>query len=396
MSLRNLTRASATAVLAAGALALSATPALAADVDFGLNLTGTTIAADATGKLGMVAVTNHGTTTPKAVNVIFDASKVDDSKIEIYIDDECQFDENDIAVCGIDSEFIPGPGKTTELAVPLTRQDGASGAAGKLTIKVEVEGDSNKANDSKTVNVNVGGNGVDLGVYAPDVTGVDQQTGEPNDKDVKPGEVAVVWAYVWNRGDRIADGLRVEVQLPKNVVFADKEQGCKYAGDNRSVRCDYKDFSLLPEDVTGGPSEESSTGFFFPVQVSADAKGPVALKGGEVTINALEQSAVQAGNKKSKRKSVRPANARPLTSAQAAKDVDATDNTDPFAVLVAGGTSTGGSGAGDGDDDPSLPVTGPVAATVGGVGVAALVLGAFLFVTARRRRVVLVAPGDEK
>jgi hypothetical protein len=41
-------------------------------------------------------------------------------------------------------------------------------------------------------------------------------------------------------------------------------------------------------------------------------------------------------------------------------------------------------------------VTGPVAATVGGVGVAALALGAFMFITARRRRVVLVTPGDEK
>lgn len=392
MSLRNFTRASATAVLAAGALGLSAAPALAAaEVDFGLTLTGTTIAADATGKLGSVSITNHGTTKPKAVDVTFDATKLDDSKIEIVPGGECEFDADKIARCSLYPEDIPGAGRTTEMVVPLTRQDGASGAAGKLTITVGVEGDSNKSNNSRTVDVNVGGNGVDLSVLAPDVTGVDQQTGEPTGKDVKPGEIAVVWAFVWNRGDRVADGLRVDVKLPKNVTFADEEEGCDYAADKRSVRCDYRDFSLIPadNDQTG---QESSTGFFFPVQLSEKAKGPASLKGGEVTITALDQSAVPSAKKLKERKSVRPANAKALTAKQAALEVDATDNTDPYAVLVAG--STGGSGGGD--EEPGLPVTGPVAATVAGLGAVVLAAGAFLFVSARRRRVVLVTPADGK
>jgi hypothetical protein len=394
MSLRNFTRASATAVLAAGALALSATPALAADVDFGLTLTGTTIAADATGKLGTIGVTNNGTTKPEKVELVFDLSKVDDSKIEVTLAEHgegCRY-AGDIVTCEVDEYYIPGPGKTSELGLPLTRQPDATGAAGKITITVKVEGDSNKSNDSKTADINVGKNGVDLTVIAPDVTGVNQETGEPTDKDVKPGEIAVAWAFVWNQGDRIADGLRVEVKLPKDVTFADKEEGCTYAADNRSVKCDYEEFSLLPGDQDGGTGEDSSAGFFFPVQVAADAKGPVALKGGEVTITAIEQISVSATKKQAKPKSVVPANAKRLTAAQAALEVDATDNSDAFAVLVAG--PTGGSGGGNGEDGPSLPVTGPVAATAAGLGVAVLAVGAFLFVSARRRRIVLVTPGD--
>jgi hypothetical protein len=390
MSLRSLTRVSTTAVLAVGALALSATPALAADVDFGLEIAGTTIAADATGKLGRLNVTNHGTTTPKDVTVVFDTTQVDDSKIEIYLGDECE-DDGDTIVCGVAPEYIPGPGKTAELGMPLTRQEGATGAAGKVTVTVVVEGDGNKANDSRTADINVGSNGVDLGVLAPDVTGVDQQTGEPTGKDVNPGEIAVVWAFVWNRGDRIADGLRVDVKLPKDVTFADEESDCTYAADKRSARCDYTDFSLLPadNDLSG---QESSTAFFFPVQLAEDAKGPAALKGGEVTVTALDQSAVPSAKKLKQRKSVRPANAKALTAKQAALEVDATDNTDPYAVLVAG--STGGSGGGD--EEPGLPVTGPVAATAAGLGAVVLAAGAFLFLSARRRRVVLVTPGDGK
>jgi hypothetical protein len=391
MSLRNLTRVSATAVLAAGALALSAAPALAADVDFGLTLTGTTIAADATGKLGSVNITNHGTTKPKEVNVTFDATKLDDSKIEIELGGECEFDADKIARCSLYPEDIPGAGGTAEMVVPLTRQDGASGAAGKLTITVDVPGDSNKSNNSRTVDVNVGGNGVDLRVIAPDVTGVDQQSGEPTGKAVNPGEISVLYALVWNEGDRIADGLRVDVKLPKQVTFAAEAPDCDYAADKRSARCEYKDFSLLPadRDTTG---KDSSAGFFFPVQLSEDAKGPAALSGGEVTVTAIDQSSALTAKRLKEHKSVRPANAKALTAAQAALEVDASDNTDPYAVLVAG--ATGGSGGGD--EEPGLPVTGPVAATAAGLGAVVLAAGAFLFVSARRRRVVLVTPADGK
>jgi LPXTG-motif cell wall-anchored protein len=58
-------------------------------------------------------------------------------------------------------------------------------------------------------------------------------------------------------------------------------------------------------------------------------------------------------------------------------------------VIVAG---TGGEGGGGG----SLPVTGAQAGLIGGIGAVVVALGAVLFFVARRRKVVLVTPQDEK
>src|SRR4029453_3174458 len=195
MSFRNLTRVSATGLLALGALALGAPPALPADVDFGLNLTGTTIAADASGKFGSVSVTNHGASQPEAVDVLFDVTELAEYKVEFY------------------------SGMYAYLAVALFKQDGDTGAAGKLTVTVVVEGDTNEANDSKTVDVTVGGSGVDLTVIAPDVTGINFE-GEPTGKGVKPGDISVVFGFVFNQGDKIADGLKIKVTLPEQTTFA--------------------------------------------------------------------------------------------------------------------------------------------------------------------------------
>src|SRR4029453_5348119 len=217
MSFRNLTRVSATGLLALGALALGAPPALPADVDFGLNLTGTTIAADASGKFGSVSVTNHGASKPEAVDVLFDVTELDASKVEIDLG-ECEV-EAGRAACGLFPEDIPAPGETADLAVPLFKQDGATGAAGKLTVTVVVEGDTNGATASKTVDVPVGGSGVDLTVIAPDVTGINFE-GEPTGKGVKPGDISVVFGFVFNQGDKIADGLKIKVTLPEQTTFA--------------------------------------------------------------------------------------------------------------------------------------------------------------------------------
>ena len=65
-------------------------------------------------------------------------------------------------------------------------------------------------------------------------------------------------------------------------------------------------------------------------------------------------------------------------------EVDNKDNTDDFVVFVG---TTGGGGGG-------LPVTGPKAIVIGGVGAAVLAVGVFLFMSSRRRRVVLVTPAE--
>ena len=69
MTMRNLARASVAGLLTAGGLGFAATPALAADVDFGVGLKGTTIAADADGKPATLNITNHGTSKPAEVGI---------------------------------------------------------------------------------------------------------------------------------------------------------------------------------------------------------------------------------------------------------------------------------------------------------------------------------------
>jgi hypothetical protein len=396
MTMRNLARVGATGLLAAGTLALAAGPAFAADVDFGLNLKGTTIAVGASSKPATISFTNYGTSTPSEVEVLFDATELDDSKVKIDLG-ECTF-EDGIADCVIDASAIPGPGETSDLDVPLVKQAGATGAAGKLTVTVLVEGDTNEANNSKTVDVTVGGSGVDLRVVAPDVTEVDD-SGDFTGKAIPPGGSSLVEGYIANHGDMVARGLKVQLSLPKDVTFTEEQfSGCDYSADHRSVDCELPGYPLIPSDLDTSPTKENSALMvLFPVTVSKDAKGPVALKGGVLTAAAISQQDVPDVSILAKEAApTLPEMAKTLTAAEIAElDVDASDNTDDFAVLVAG--QTGGShGGGSGPDDDGLPITGPVAASVGGAGLAVIVAGAMMFLAARRRRIVLVTPDDEK
>ena len=393
MTMRNLARVGATGLLAAGTLALAAAPAFAADVDFGLSLKGTTIAVGASSKPATVGFTNNGTSTPKEVGVLFDATELDESKVKVDLGD-CTFTDG-IAECVLDGSAIPGPGETADLDIPLIKQTGATGAAGKLTVTIKVDGDTNKANDSKTVDVTVGGSGVDLRVLAPDVTAVDAD-GEFTGKAIPPGGSSVVEGYLANHGDTVATGFKVTFSLPKDVVFAEQFEDCDYSSDKRTVTCT-ADVPLIPVDVdTDSDKGISALVIDFPVTVSKDAKGPVSLKGGSFAAAATGQESGDVRSLAKRAAPALPAMATALTAAEADKlDVDATDNTDDFAVLVAG--PAGGQGGGSGDEDGGgLPVTGPVAASVGGAGLAVIVVGAMLFFSARRRRIVLVTPGDEK
>jgi hypothetical protein len=399
MTFRHIARLGAAGLIAAGTVAAVAVPAYAAGVDFGVGFKGTTIAADASGKLGLVNITNYGSTTPAKVDVLFDVTKLDQSKVTVPEPGDCTFTAG-VADCPIPAEVIPGPGGTVDLPVPLIKQTGATGAAGQLTVTVVVAGDVNKANDSKTVDVSVGDHGVDLGVVVPDVSMLDADQ-IPTGKPIPPGGSSAVEGTVINWGDTLATGLHVTVALPKDVTFPDVA-GCTLSADKRTVDCVADDLPLTPADRgTGGGNETSMVGFIFPVTVSADAKGPVTLTGGEATVAATgQESSSEAAARTLARKTnlALPKGFHRLTEAQmAAVEVDASDNTDGFAVLVAGqpGGGTGGSGGGTGEGG-GLPITGPVSASVAAAGAVLIAVGAVLFVVTRRRRVVLVTPADEK
>jgi hypothetical protein len=397
MTFRHIARVGAAGLFAAGILAAAAVPAYAADVDFGVGFKGTTIAADASGKLGFVNLTNGGSSTPAKVNVLFDVTKLDQDKVAFPDPGDCTLAAG-VYDCPVPAEAIPGPGGTTDLPVPLIRQKGATGAAGKLTVSVVVAGDTQKDNDSATVDVSVGGHGVDLGLVVPDVTLLDAD-GDLTGKPIPPGGSSEVQGLIINWGDTTSTGLHVTIALPKDVTFPDVE-GCTVSADKRTVDCVADDLPLTPVDQEpSGDDVTSIVNFAFPVTVSADAKGPVTLTGGEATVAATGQESLpEPVARKLARKAVLPKGFHRLTAVQAAAavEVDPSDNTDGFAVLVAakpvgsGGGNGGGTGEGGG-----LPVTGPVAASVAGAGAVVIAIGAVLFVATRRRRVVLVTPADE-
>jgi len=393
MTIRNLARVSATGLLAAGVLGLAATPALAADeVDFGLELKGTTIALEAGGKPATVNITNHGTTKPEQVSVLFDASELDGDKVELDLGD-CTV-EDGIGDCALDEDSIPGPGETVHTDIPLVLKRGAAddgpASLGKLTITLSVEGDSNKANDSATAEVKIAGSGGDLRVLADDVTKTDAE-GQPTGQPLQPGETSWAYAYVFNNGDRATQGIKLDIALPKQVTFTDEEGGCEYTADKRHATCAAEDYVLQPWSTDEDPQKANSSGTIaFQVTLSADAKGPATLTGGTWTVSAL--GLVSDNARRARVAPTKPEFLQPGCEEDQV-EVDESDNSDAFAVLAAG--VAGGSGGG-GDEGPGLPVTGPVAASMAGAGAVVVGLGVVLFVVSRRRRVVLVTPGDEK
>jgi hypothetical protein len=278
-----------------------------------------------------------------------------------------------------------------------------------------VPGDTRPANDSRTVDVAIGDSDVDMLVVAPDVTAA--VDGQPMGWPIAPGAVGALGIVIANQGAMTAVGVLVRVSLPRQSTVAGQIDGCDRSTDGRSLTCVADDAEVVP--LFSAP--ESDNAFLIltiPVRVAPDAKGPVSLQDGSVSVYALDRRPYTAG--RTEAASVLPEHfSRPGTTAWASFDTDWTDNTDTFAVLVAGpaggtgggqvdggtGTGTGTGGGGGGADggatdtdhaDGSLPVTGPTAFALGGAGLAVVALGIGLLVAARNRRVVLTVPHDER
>jgi P pilus assembly chaperone PapD len=83
MTMRSVTRVCAAGLLTAGVLALSTAPALAADVDFGVDIEGTTVALGSDGKQTTVTISNNGATKPSEVEIRFDVSDVDTADVTL-------------------------------------------------------------------------------------------------------------------------------------------------------------------------------------------------------------------------------------------------------------------------------------------------------------------------
>jgi hypothetical protein len=380
-------RTRALAYAGAGAAGLFATglfaaPALAADeADVSVKAVSSKIAIGAGLKLFRYDVKNAGPSVATDTQVAIDLSGLDPKQITVDIDELEEADRVDVVKADADEVVLDlgdlASGETWAIPLPLFVADGAvPGPAGtlKLTIKSAVA-DPAAGNNVSSVPVEVTKSGVDLLSAASDVYGL----GEEGDEELKPvppgGEGALPWV-VLNQGDQASQGLRLGVTLPEKVSFVEDFVGCTISGDRRVLLCEDAEAVLAPGDAFGG---------LFLVKVSKDASGPVTLTGGTLKVSGF--SAIESPSPEA-----RAATASKVfdqfteKAAEVLADIDPADNDSEFSVFVGG---TGGGGGGD------LPVTGVQAGLIGGVGLAVLAGGGALLVMSRRRKVVLVTPGDE-
>lgn len=360
--------AAAGLVLACSAFAA---PAFAdTTADLGVTFDGTTIAAGSDGKFGVLSLTNAGPSDVIDPLITIDVSELDLDAIEID-DQYCDAPEDGVFYCGIasDTRTLPA-GADFDWPFPLFKKPGAeSGSAGKITVTIAHDGtDPNPANNAMTAEVVLSEeSGVDLLAWAPDVYQWDDEAEFFTEEPIVPGGTSRVYVEVLNQGDAIADGIKVQVQLPEHATLAEPEPDCEFSADLRSATCEYKQVSVAPFFLTGIYEK-----FYWKINVSEDATGP-ALKGGSVRFDAINVKEAEQ----------EPTVLRGATAdlPEQFQDVDDADNSDGFSVFVAD-TSGGGGG---------LPVTGPAATAIAGGGAAVLALGLVLFVSARRRRIVTQA-----
>jgi len=354
---RVLTRAGLAATVGLIAATAFAAPASAApdDSDLSVRFEGTTIAALAPGKFSKLTIRNDGPGAGTGVKVTFDVSALDDGKIEFDLSPDCST-VGDEVTCAFDDSDIPPAGGETEVPIPIGRKASATpGPAGSIKATISSDtNDPNSGNNSQTVNVVVGTSGADVQVVAFDVYALDG-AGDPTTDPVPLGGSSEVQGIIFNWGDMTAVGIKVVVTLPEFVTFGEVEPDCTYSADNRVATCTY-------DDVVLGFFQ--FLGVFWPVNVAADAPGPTALQGGSMVVSAID---VRSENIPEAR--ALPKNMRRIAPDDV-PDVDPSDNTDPFAVFVAG----------------DLPVTGAQAGLYAMSGAGLLVLGVLIVLLARRRR----------
>ncbi|MEV1143049.1 hypothetical protein [Micromonospora sp. NPDC049799] len=377
--------AGAAGLVAAGAFAA---PALADNTaDLAIKATGTTIAVGAPGKFASVSLLNKSAVDAKGVLVGLDISKLDTKLVDIN-ESGCNTREDGWILCGIEGDTI-GAGEDVDWAFPLTRKGDGTGPAGSISALILHEGDDpDESNNLVTVDVKVEGTGPDLSVVADDVRKAVKVEGGSITQvgDLQAGNTGQLIYSAFNQGDQATTGLRISVKLPKGATFAEKEEDCTYNDAMTALTCQYEAVLVPASQDKDGDKLFAGARFYNLVKVDAGVK-PSSLTGGEVTIDPLWKEGAAASNATKATTSNLPQNAEGVSD----KDVDASDNTDDFSVIVAGKGGTGG-----GDNGGGLPVTGPQAGLIGGIGGAVLLAGGVMFMVARRRRIVLVTPGDEK
>ena len=372
-------RFGAVALVAAAGLAVTALPASAAPgVDLEVTVKSGVVASGSAAKPFLVKVTNVGDAKSDGFRFVIETTFVDAYKVNVGLPDELdEFCEEYTKkfICEFGNVLVRND--SLEIPIEVAPISGRPiGDAGSFAVTATSDQDVNMRNNSVGVPVAVSPHGVDIVVWADDVVaGRDNETDEA--KRIPPGGTGELAFAAFNVGSLVAKGIDLTVQLPEHVTFTADVENCKRSGDNRRLTCSLPDVELEPNGAVG--TEEP-----IPVKVADNAPQSVELKG---TIEGHALGVLEAVSAAS-RKSTAPSGWTRSGEKFDPSEVDNKDNTDEFVVFVGAGTGGGGGGGG------GLPVTGPKAIAIGGVGAVVLGAGVFPFVAGRRRRVVLVTPSE--
>ena len=350
---------------------------------------GTTVTAGG-GKAGILSIHNQGPNNVVDAGIDFDLGALDTAKVGFSLlpNDKCRAPGRTGITCASIGERT-----TLDLLFRLTPAAGAEpGPAGMITAVVTdslhdgLDGDAHVL----TFPVAIGASGADLLVWAPDQPfRADGSTGK-----IKRGEDGSLSIVIVNQGDRTVNGVRVTTKLVEGATFTPLD-GCTVAADKETLSCEFTTLTLIAaeQDTDADDDKWSAVEFTPGVHIAADAKSPKGwpdLPGNTVTVEPLAVATDQ-------RAAVLAEEALPtgIKGASPARlDVDATDNTDDFTIMVAaadsaGGGSEGGDGSeggGGGSAGGGLPITGAPVIVVAGIGLAVIIIGAALLFATRRRK----------
>ncbi|MGW5556550.1 hypothetical protein ACWER9_04890 [Micromonospora sp. NPDC003944] len=400
---RRLLRTVAATLFLLGEVAVLAVPAVAAKrgPDLVVDASGTRIPLGVDRKVVYLKISNLGDETPREVivNVRQPPGGPDPMPVALLWHSgggvgECDGDFGGF-YCRLSPELIPGPGETADVPIDaIVRATAPYASRFEASVTIRPEQDANPADNTRWFPLTlVDEPGADLSVVARDVRqsvrvgadGIPEPTGT-----LTPGETGAVWHTVANQGRKAVHGVRVTLRLPKRVTFTRQPAQCVLGDAGRSAICTYRSLTLVPaaEDTDPNDTVHSAVELYNLVTTAPGATAPATIRGASVRVESLAEQ--PKNSRSTPARTELPANAVAVRVA----DVDPGDNQDGFAVVLAakiGGDAGGGGGDGG---DGGLPVTGPQAGLVGGVGLAALMVGGALVLAARRRRMILVTPED--
>ncbi|MCW6004751.1 hypothetical protein K1W54_09150 [Micromonospora sp. CPCC 205371] len=346
-----------------------ATPAAAAPEqktnDLAIKVTGTTIAANQTVKVGKALMSSDGPDATDWAWWTFDLTQLDTSKVELRVkrpEDEPCLGTSTKLDCPYGWRVATG--YEVDQPFELRPIGDATGDAGTLTVSVWHDPkygfvDPNPSDNSTTVAVTIAADsGPNLNVSAG------------GDRWVYVGEETGLAFQVQNDGDQPVAGVRATVKLPKHVTFPahGRLAACRYSADSRAATCTYPNLPMIPLAEDKQCNDDIYSGYNLPpMRIFLDHSAPVGAElKGTVTVEGIAASAERAASL--------PAGVTGLR----AGEIDASDNRDDFVIRT---QKRGGAGGG------SLPVTGGSIGLVTAIGGGALVVGACLTLLNRRRKV---------